>query len=73
MAGHSNLHPFLKTYDECSRSLSRMNTYLNVFGANLSTDEREAVQTVIESLTEVLNWVPEQYHVPRKQQYKKNR
>jgi hypothetical protein len=71
MAGHSHLHPFMKTYDECARSLSRMETYLNVFGKGLSVDEREAVQTVIESLTEVLNWIPEQYHVTRSKQYKK--
>jgi hypothetical protein len=71
MAGHSNLHPFMKTFDECARSLTRMETYLSVFGAGLSVDEREAVQTVIESLTEVLNWIPEKYHVTRSKQYKK--
>jgi hypothetical protein len=73
MAGHSKLHPFLKSYDELSRSVKRMETYLAVYGDGMHQEEKEAVQSVIEHLTAAINHIPEQYQVSRWEQYKKEK
>lgn len=70
MAGHSTLHPYLKTYDECKRSANRMVNFLKIYGNGLAQRERENIETIIEHLTVTANLIPEEYQVSRYKQFK---
>jgi hypothetical protein len=71
MAGHSQLHPYLKSYDELNRTINRIKNYANIYKDTITTKELYDIQTMIESIETAITCIPEQFHVSRYQQFKK--
>ena len=70
MAGHSTLHPYLKSYDELSRTMNRIKNYANMYRDTITNKERNAIETMIEAIDSAILCIPEQYHVSRYAQFK---
>lgn len=71
MAGHTTKHPYLKTYDELTRSVNRMKTYLDIYWDAISDEEKESIQIIIEKLEVSIRQIPGKYHVSRWNQFNK--
>ena len=70
MAGHSTLHPYLKSFDELSRTMNRIKNYANMYRDTITNKERYDIQTMLEAIDSAILCIPEQYHVSRYAQFK---
>lgn len=73
MENQLKTHPFQKTFNETSRSINRMNNYLDVFFEELSDDDKERIHKVIEGLEKALNNIPEEHRLTRHEQLKRKK
>lgn len=65
MSGHLSINPFVKSFDELTRSRKRMETYLNVNHHLLSSEQRSRVEGMIENLQQAINYIPDEFQVER--------
>lgn len=70
MAGHSQTHPYLKSYDELIRTNKRMQQYLDTYFEMIPDDEKESIQIMMEKIRVAINQIPKKYHVSRWNQFK---
>lgn len=65
MAGHLQISPFIKSYDEILRSKKRQQTYLDLNGHLLSEPDRLKLERLIEHLDKALTYIPEEYKLTK--------
>ena len=70
MAGHSTLHPYLKSFDELSRTMNRIKNYSQMYRDTITNKERYDIQELVNAIETAINCIPEQYHVSRYAQFK---
>jgi gas vesicle protein len=71
MAGHSQTHPYLKSYDELKRTHNRLQNYLNMYKDDISPKEKNSIQTILNNINDSIEEIPEKYHVSRWNQFNK--
>lgn len=71
MAGTLKVHPFSKTYDESQRAIKRLSSYLDINFTLLPDEEKERINRMVESLENVIRFIPEEYQLTMHQQYTK--
>jgi oligoendopeptidase F len=70
LAGHSTLHPYLKSYDELLRTMNRIKNYANMYRDTISNKEKYEIQEMIEAIETAIEKIPQQYHISRWNQFK---
>lgn len=63
MAGHLQIHPYFKSWDEINRSRKRLDVYLEM---HVKDDiERQKLQKMIRLLDEAMTYIPKQYQLTK--------
>jgi uncharacterized protein YsxB (DUF464 family) len=70
MAGHSQKHPYLKSFDELKRTYNRLETYLDIYYETIPDDEKESIAIIMEKIDVAIKQIPEKYHITRWNQFK---
>lgn len=70
MAGHSTLHPYLKSYDELNRTMNRIKNYENMYKDTISDKEKKEIYFMLEHIELAITYIPKKYHISRWNQFK---
>jgi uncharacterized protein YsxB (DUF464 family) len=65
MAGHLQIHPFYKSWDELQRTHKRMKNYLDMNFNLLDEEGKERLQIMLEGIEKAMHCVPEDYRVTK--------
>jgi hypothetical protein len=65
MSGHLSIHPYIKTFDECLRSMKRQQQYLSMHGSLLDESDRYKAEKIVELLDKVISYIPQEYKLTK--------